>query len=201
VSFTNKNLTLVTGILQVIGPGSTTGNFDVGADLNVTGDANITGDLNVTGIGASGYGLATATQSFGSVFSGAPGNITNLSFTAAANAIYRMEMRLHITGDGVFDFRVHPPTLPAGATRYRFQLGATAATTNQLSTSMITTADVSALDYGVANTGAFSIWEDWIVTTGGTAGTVQTRASSSSAGVASTLTLNIGSHIRWERIA
>lgn len=161
--------------------------------------ANNLSDVNSAMTSVTNLGLITAKLS-GNVTttSNVAGNITGLSFSAAATAVYKIDGFLHIgcdnTGGVVFSI-----TLPAGATVFLYYFGNSSGATAFLSTTNTASATLTGTAHCTQNNALRGVHISGTITTTGTSGTCQWQFASGVNTQTSTI-YQEGTYMNIERI-
>lgn len=180
------------------------GNTSLGGTLAVVGNTTLSGDLAVAGIGQVQYSANTVNQSFTSNTTLA--NLTNLSASVAANAVYVFNATIFVSGaanaagdvkftvtlpsGAVFDFAGNGPDVSLAS--LTVQTGDWVARTNLSSAG-------NTLAYGVS-TSTIAITLFGRVVMSSTAGTFQLQAAQNGTSASAT-TIQARSHLVVTRVA
>lgn len=165
-----------------------TRSLTIGVDLHVDDDVFITDNATIDGtLTAEVWNFPLLRKSANQDFTNtvAMADITDMSFSAVANGVYRIEGRYAIGGPTAADVRL-AWTVPAGATMARNVLAAATGLASNDSTSVAflrrgaTTQQQGGTSGGAVNdfTG---YWEDILLFMGATAGTVQLQGAQGTA--------------------
>lgn len=172
---------------------------DLTVDGVVSGDLDIDGDLNVTGIGKSDVRIRLTDLGRTSATLAAD---TTFDYPLEANSTYLVEMFCMVGGDPSGDFKT-TWTVPSGSTGPRYALAAASAITTVSSASMITVV----VNFGAAITSGLQATTTYaghqellVITTAGTAGTLQFNWAQGST-TATATTLKAGSIMRVKKVA